>query len=348
MSVSLLVAFLLLEIGVRVFFGEEVDSNSLAEHLASIAPGPVMAPSRNVRKGFELLPSYSGKMGPNILRTDAEGFRIGRKHGVSSPPALRVALLGDSTAFGWNVNYEETYGSFLESELREKTSCPLVLRNFAVFAYNSRMELEVYKEHIADWQPHVLLVHHDFNDAEPTSIPPDYLHVEYGDNVLHSALIKFVCRRVETYRRNRAWKLFKSNPPNKSLWVYAYEGPAWEDHVRALEEIASLCRRQHIIPALFMFDAFVKPAGSEGESDRRRLLYEKTERRLRDAGYYIIDLYPELQQLMQECGWTNLDPMRRSAEDWHPGPDFHRFIAHCLESHLLDSPDVKSLLESCR
>ena len=44
-------------------------------------------------------------------------------------PAVRVALIGDSTAFGWGVEYESIYGEILRRELEKNLGAPVALRN---------------------------------------------------------------------------------------------------------------------------------------------------------------------------------------------------------------------------
>jgi hypothetical protein len=353
-SVSVIVSLLILEVLVRLFFPQEVSPKAIAAHVDSLAPQPIMIPSRNVIMGFEMRPNYSGTIGLTQVRTDSEGFRIGDKQRNSPAGAIKIALLGDSSAFGWNVDYDQTYGALLEHQLQQQTSCPLQVRNFSVFAYNSRMELELFKERVLPWHPDILILHHDFNDAEATVTPSSYLAVEYGDNPLHSALIKFVIRRYRAYQRNHAWKLFKSDPPNKLLTVpgytgpYTYQGPAWEDHLAALHEMADLCTKRHILPIAFIFDAFMQASSSPDESRRHDLLYTGTEQRLQAAGFSVIDLYAELQKLMSRRGWKDLTPLQRSKEDWHPGAEFHRFIAKDLANWLLKSSGFRLIRECVR
>lgn len=115
---SLVFLFVLLEISLQGFYYATAGS-----FLFSRAARPIFAP--NPYTGFWNRPNLDMVHNTNEFRTtlytNSEGFRTSAAHeeyAVPKPPGkLRVLLLGPSFAFGWGVNYEDTFAARLEAQL---------------------------------------------------------------------------------------------------------------------------------------------------------------------------------------------------------------------------------------
>jgi hypothetical protein len=87
------------------------------------------------------VPAYEGgDPGPVHIRTDANGFRMGREVGPKAKGVFRIALLGDSFTFGASVHEEHLYANVLERALRGRTSAPVEVVNLGVPGYGVHQE----------------------------------------------------------------------------------------------------------------------------------------------------------------------------------------------------------------
>lgn len=94
------------------------------------------------------------------IRIDDEGFRVGIEKASASPGALRIALLGDSTTFGIDVPFEETFGARLEA----RSGGRLAALNAGVTGYTSTQALARYRRDVRPWKPHVVVLQVGIND----------------------------------------------------------------------------------------------------------------------------------------------------------------------------------------
>lgn len=102
---------------------------------------------------------------PNINNA---GFR-GSDFAINKPPlTTRIAILGDSVAYGYSVPLEETFARLLEKQLNQDKHTVEVL-NFAVNGYSTVAELELYKTRVREYQPDIVLLAYVLNDPLPAS-----------------------------------------------------------------------------------------------------------------------------------------------------------------------------------
>lgn len=78
--------------------------------------------------------------------------------------ALRIATLGDSSTFGWGVDYEHTFQAQLEARLRQRGVAAEVL-NLGMPGFTSRHGLAVQRYYAADLEPDVVIVSFGANDG---------------------------------------------------------------------------------------------------------------------------------------------------------------------------------------
>jgi hypothetical protein len=55
-------------------------------------------------------------------------------------------------------------------------------------------------------------------------------------------------------------------------------------------------------------------------------------------GFHVLDLYPRYQKKMKMEGAVNLTGSWLSAQDCHPNPAGHEFIAECLVQCVTNTP----------
>ena len=116
------------------------------------------------REGWTIAPSYSGKNGEDI--SSREGLRSPRpevsfadlrsRHSgrAEQPASVRIALIGDSMTYGYEVRCEESWGHALESHLQPSAQ----VLNFAVAAYGLNQVFLRYETEVRRWHPQVVIV----------------------------------------------------------------------------------------------------------------------------------------------------------------------------------------------
>jgi len=102
-----------------------------------------------------------------LYKVNAEGLR-GRETTVAKPAGVRrVAVMGDSIAFGYWVADEQGFARQLEAELRAAPGVGRVeVLNFGVPGYNLEQELETLRTKALAFAPDVVVVLFCLNDLE--------------------------------------------------------------------------------------------------------------------------------------------------------------------------------------
>jgi len=102
---------------------------------------------------------------PNI---NSAGFRGANFSVDKTLSTTRIAILGDSVAYGYSVPLEQTFARLLEKQLNDDGHTVEVL-NFAVNGYSTVAELELYKTRVREYHPDIVLLAYVLNDPLPAS-----------------------------------------------------------------------------------------------------------------------------------------------------------------------------------
>ena len=361
--VTLAVALFGAEVFVRLRFADEVDTERLRASRERVHLAAFTRPSRDPGVGFELDPGvdveWNGtrvRVHPREPRRVPPGWEEADDAVGAGERAIRLAVVGDSTPFGWGVAYDEGYCARLRRLLEESSGRPVELRNYATPGYNSRQNRLAYERHARAWKPHVLLVHYDPNDAAPNPEDPGRMAPEFGDNPLHSALWKLLRRRV---RRAAELEDDTTDPaaaePDQLFFGFRVAGPDYDRHLEELRLLGEAAGEDGAAALVLVFNAglvraepdagaapeAVAGAAPGGRLTRRqrdegfrRLIHEPLRRRLPTFGYEVLDLYGPAQELMRERGWDTLRPLWLSKEDNHPSARGHAFLAALVHEAL--------------
>ncbi len=334
------------EIAVRIFFSHETDTGYLAAELRSRSIKVLTTPSRDPGLFYTLKPYLDIVAHGVRIRTNGEGFRIQSRRSEEKREGFRIAVLGDSTSFGWKVSYEESYPAIFAAMLEQHLSRPVILENYSVPGYNSRQEVHLFESRIMADPPDLIILHHDPNDADPAGDfqPPDYLHPEYGNNPLHSALFKFILRRCRISANERKREYDHSR--HEHVNGHVVSGPLYERHLQALRRLKTLADARSVPIIAVLYSSEIQRDENFESGEHYTLLHRKIEEKLNPMGYHILDLFPLYQEEMSRRNWSDLAPWWISPEppvDRHPNPAGHRFIAEQLYSRALSIPDVRRL-----
>ena len=358
----------LAEMAVRHFYGDEIDTAALEKVEATIEEmGGVAQPAQNSELLFELKRGLDRPWMQTVVRTsDIYPGRIATFAPPLPQPAVRIALLGDSTPFGYGMPAEVAYPELLRSKLELTFGKTIELRNYSVPGYNSTQQRVIMESEILPWKPDLLILHYDHNDADPVLLhdrtgpdedvysPYTRLPPQYGDNILNSSLIKFTLRRLRVIRRKASYRATATRDKNLRKYEGGYRcaGPFYEGH---LEEIRRMGRgaAQLEIPALaLIYDSKITHFENHEEDSHYTALHSPIAHILQEAGFRVLDLYPRLQDLMRDKGWNDLAAIwrqvPRGTDKDHPNESGHFFIANQLFLFLRADPTLKQILESAK
>ena len=117
---------------------------------------------------YTLKPNFQGTAFGVDLTTNHLGFRGPEWSVAKSQNTFRIALLGDSHAFGYGVSFKDTVGEKLADLLNARGDRHYEVLNFAVNAYNSQQELAVLRAYALPHHPDLVIVIASSNDDDPT------------------------------------------------------------------------------------------------------------------------------------------------------------------------------------
>lgn len=337
---SLILVSLLVELACRVSFQGTLSTAYLQEQIDRTWLGEFTQPSAQADLRYELKPGVDINWGGVRVVTSSDGSRRISPADRKAPaqPALTVAILGDSSSFGWGINYDETYGELLRRQLEQWFGRPVEVRNFSVPGYNSQQERLCFERHVLPWQPDLLILHYDFNDVDPIEGKPlNYMAADYGDNPLHSVAIKWVLRSLHQRRINRVMWVPEDDPqhPTKVFAHYRCAGPLYDQHLRELAAIAQEGTRHHIRLLAFVFNTWLQRQTDFEQDPFYTLLHQPIVRALQQDGYAVVDSYPLYQQVMSVNNWNNLSPLWVGPADGHPNAAGHALIAQALFERIV-------------
>jgi lysophospholipase L1-like esterase len=344
---SALVSLLASEIVVRAFFKSWYDTETLNRQVEAGSIKPLIQPAENPEIFFELRPNMDEKFWLSRVVTNDESYRISPESTSIPEGAMRIAVLGDSTSFGYRVEYEESYAERLRTRLSTEFGMPIELRNYSVPAYNASQELHSYLDRVVGFHPDLLIVHHDHNDTQPTGFgySYDYLAPSFGDNPLNSALLKLIIRQGQALVVR--FRISGSEADEHQLiHGYVYSGPGYDAMIASRRELARETQLRDLPAIVMIYNGTVEVADDYREAEPYQKLHEGLHASLLEMGFYVLDMYPAYNALLKAKGWPDLKKFWISETDGHPIPAGHQFIADTLYDFISADPELVRIFET--
>jgi lysophospholipase L1-like esterase len=242
-------------------------------------------------------------------RSNAEGFRDERP-ADSSPKPHRIALVGDSLAFGFGVSFPQTYGALLEARLAQTA-----VLNFALPAFGLDQIWRSVAEVALPTRPDLVIVGFIADDFTRSLTA---FRKDVGFNKPTFALENGVLVRQTAEHQPPAWIRFLE--ANSRLWTGGREalrllgvrfgvGPWWDRNRAILDAIRSDCRAAGT-PVLFVYLPMANPYRFQALADY-----------MQETGADFLDLGSRAERPPGELHYP---------VDGHPNPEGHRFVAEAL------------------
>jgi lysophospholipase L1-like esterase len=186
----------------------------------------VYAYQPDLRYGYKLKPdiaitvrNYStafvvDKLPPWTIISDTAGYRVPAKSQIE-PEASTLYVLGDSSSFGWGVDYEKSYPSLLVDKLNARgSSAQYELKNLSLPGFSSFQgkllwqELSEVKK--GDW----VILSFGLNDASP-AVRTDQRQYESRNSL--TGRVSWSLRQVLLFRWMRSlWMSLPEPPPRQN------------------------------------------------------------------------------------------------------------------------------------
>jgi lysophospholipase L1-like esterase len=321
---------------------------ALAEIVARQLAPPDLVSFRQIYRrsevaGYRLKPDLREFALGSDVRTNEHGFRGPAWSRAKPPGTLRIALIGDSIAFGFGVEEEEAFGSRLESSLTRRLGRRCELLCFAVPGYNAQQQLELLEQEVFGFEPDLVLVQACTNDHEERLYAGDdgYLHLDEATSerlrvgaehlprksrwgpLRHSVLIMWARRawsqkvqREKETRQRAAFVAQRSGPPQLPK-LEDVPAPIREGVGAPLEAMRELCARRGVPMAVLLY----------GWDPRYLVL-------LRELGTRVPVL--ELAELFPETpSWEEFVLRYSLGWDLHPNAEVHARCARGIEDFLV-------------
>lgn len=282
-------------------------NNNPAASRGNTTLGEIVVPSADDRIIYELKPDLNVRFQRAQVRTNSLGMR-GPEYAIPKPAdTYRIALLGDSFAFGWGVEEQESFGSVLERNLNRLGGGhpKFEVLNLAVPGYSTFQEVALFEEKGLCFDADAILVYFVQNDFGLPFFVRDIRSGSTGTGGLFSAL--------EFSRLT-----WKATNPNAQEELAKMQG--W-DPGTSLNKLMDTADR-YAIPVFLA----VNPKKSQNK-DLSRI--GKARKR---TGMHIIELREGLVRAMDTRG---IDAKQLTLSfDPHPSPLRHQILGDIMTPHF--------------
>lgn len=177
---------------------------------------------------YDLIPNLEITFQRAPVKLNSSGMRSPERTIYKPAKTFRIALLGDSFAFGWGVKQEESFAQILENNLNRisQGNPRFEVLNFGTPGYSTFQEVAKFKESGLDFQPDAVLVFFIENDFGL----PFYVRDIYNPGSMMNAM---------SFAR-LTWQAIDPKIEEQKLQLTAY------DPNKALADLSSVCRNLHI------------------------------------------------------------------------------------------------------
>jgi hypothetical protein len=235
LMISLMMAALLLELGLRIAYYHSLDFSMEMWKYAVQLKRTVANPNLS----FTNLPDGHAFLMGHDVQISSQGLRD-REFSLDKPPGTyRIMLLGDSTTFGWGVAQDETSAKILERQLNSM-HIPgydrFEVMNTGVGNYDTVQEVTYYKTQGRQFHPDLVVLMYFINDPEPVPVQRRIPLID------RSYLVAYVTNRWDGVLRRLG-----TRPDWKAYYASLYDDnkPGFQACKAALGDLADSTKRDN-------------------------------------------------------------------------------------------------------
>jgi lysophospholipase L1-like esterase len=284
--------------------------------------GAVHVPSKREGLFYELAPDLDCVARGMSIRTNHLGLRDGELLPDGTPELTRVAVIGDSMAFGFGVQQGEDFPAQLERELAHEPGRRVDVLNFGVGGYSTVDELAALRAKALPLAPSLVVLAYCLNDPEVAPIEPLPALFHPTEWWQHSHVLRLCASRLQGYRIRRYG--------DGNYWraLHAPDGPFWPQVARALDGIRDACRERAIPVLVVILPMLTTTKGAVASASYAYAdLHAFVASEMTARGFDVLDLAPELTD--PALGTLNLSP-----DDPHFTPEGNRLVARAIAKRV--------------
>ncbi|NUP96186.1 MAG: SGNH/GDSL hydrolase family protein [Planctomycetaceae bacterium] len=318
--------FVAAELGLRVFrpvgYRKPLDESASERHEWK---NRVHEPGSVPGLAYELVPSIDTTAEGMHIVTNSLGLRCEEPLDRATPGLVRVAVVGDSMAFGYGVQQGEDFPARLEHELQAELGAGRTVEvlNFAVGGYSLADELVVLRERALPLHPDLVVLEYCLNDPELDAVQPLQAYFRGNEWWQHSHVLRFLGSRVHGRR------IAEYGGGDKWRALHHPDGPYWREVEPLLDEFAHDCADCGVpMVALVLPFLTEEPFDVPVAAYRYAREHEFVRRELGERGFDTLDAAPLLAAHPPRA--TILAP-----DDIHLTPFGHDLVAHALGPKVL-------------
>ncbi|MCO6430152.1 MAG: SGNH/GDSL hydrolase family protein [Deltaproteobacteria bacterium] len=256
---------------------------------------------------FDMLPNLDLKFQRARVQTNSCGMRSPERPITKPAGTMRIALLGDSFAFGWGVEQEESFAQVMENALNRIADGKVKFEvlNFGIPGYSTFQQVAKFAESGLDFDPDAVLVFFIENDF---GFPFFVRDVNNPGSMLSAvSFAKLTWQAVVDPKIEEQKQRLNSYDPN-----------------RALAQLADLCKDRGI--KLY----FTINPKKDWKKHKKRLWI------LRERPWDIrsLELRPNFERIISDQAIE--EKALTLSFDPHPSPLRHRIYGELLASELME------------
>jgi lysophospholipase L1-like esterase len=303
-----------------------------------MAPPPdtkaISLPSSPRQYGYP--PHFTGYAGGVQFSTNSSGFRGPDFPEVNSAkdPAkdFNIVVVGDSYAFGYGVDYENTFPRIIEREL-SSSGAPIKVFDLAVPGYDTAEELATLKEFARRLHPDLILLSYHLNDIERRTASDEAA----SGGILQSWNLRehFYLARLllpQLAGLSRWLRLPIRTTASAEVTDYVENSEAWRRNQSTLDQFIAFTQSIHARLGVVVVPYFV----TLNQKHPALRAYAVAENYFSSRGIPVADAFHYVQGLNARKLWIN-------RFDGHPNAIGHSYIARAVLDLIRDNNLAQSV-----
>ncbi len=110
------------------------------------------------------------------IQTNSFGMRMEEISLAKNPEMIRIAIMGDSAAFGWMLPQKKAFPALLQNILKQEKEGRYEVLNFSAPGYTSFQGIKQYEQIVHNFKPDILILSFGLYDSFETRIPDSQLY----------------------------------------------------------------------------------------------------------------------------------------------------------------------------
>ena len=274
--------------------------------------------------------------------TNSHGMRYGEIALKKEPKIRRIALLGDSVAFGHGLPYNESFGAILEQSLNNGKKEKYEVLNFAVEGYGTLEQVETLRSKALDFKPDFVIITYVLNDPEISTSLQSYFSQHPRDQErickIHAINLPIPCPARDFVDSLRLPDFIygkiiavQSKVEGDYFTLAHQDESLWGSVTSSYSILANLTQERDIPVVVVIFPLFVPD-----QDYRWEWIHEMVELEAREQGFQVLDLLDPLQK----AGIENVAIHRK--DPLHPNANGNKIAAAEIEIFLREEKLIPS------